>query len=168
MHSLRKYQGFIIYQTWADIEPFGTDKSVPYEGLINESTIYLNKGGDLMADEGLERVQLAAQRLLDRLEQAVEELDKGTVLLKQKRKTETGEETLELVKAKRKGIVDRAGLKQLTGVLKDLQDILSRDGSLDARERELRLQRLEQELNRQPEAEGITVILEGEADGYAG
>ena len=31
MHSLRKYQGFIIYQTWADIEPFGTDKSVPYE-----------------------------------------------------------------------------------------------------------------------------------------
>ena len=121
-----------------------------------------------MVDVGAERVQLAAQRLLDRLEQAVEELDKGTVLLKEKRKTENGEETLELVKAKRKGIVDRAGLKQLTGVLKDLQDILSRDGSLDARERELRLQRLEQELNRQPEAEGITVILEGEADGYAG
>ena len=53
-------------------------------------------------------------------------------------------------------------------VLKDLQDILSQDGSQDARERELRLQRLEQELNGQPEAEGITVILEGEADGYAG
>ena len=118
--------------------------------------------------EQMERVRGVAGRLLERLEQAVEELDKGTVLLKQKRKTETGEETLELVKAKRKGIVDRAGLKQLTGVLKDLQDILSRDGSLDARERELRLQRLEQELNRQPEAEGITVILEGEADGYAG
>ena len=168
MHSLRKYQGFIIYQTWADIEPFGMDKSVPYEGLINESTIYLNKGGDLMADEGLERVQLAAQRLLDRLEQAVEELDKGTVLLREKKKTEAGEQIRELTKASRKGIVDRAGLKQLTGVLKDLQDILSRDGSLDARERELRLQRLEQELNRQPEAEGITVILEGEADGYAG
>ena len=43
MHSLRKYQGFIIYQTWADIESFGTDKSVPYEGLINERTIYLIK-----------------------------------------------------------------------------------------------------------------------------
>ena len=168
MHSLRKYQGFIIYQTWADIEPFGTDKSVPYEALTNKSTIYLNKGGDLMADEGLERVQLAAQRLLDRLEQAVEELDKGTVLLREKRKTEDGEETWELIKAKRKGIVDRAGLKQLTGVLKDLQDILSRDGSLDAREREMKLQKLEQELNRVPEAEGITVILEGEAENYAG
>ena len=120
------------------------------------------------AKTGLDRVQLAAQRLLDRLEQAVEELDKGTVLLREKRKTEDGEETWELIKAKRKGIVDRAGLKQLTGVLKDLQDILSRDGSLDAREREMKLQKLEQELNRVPEAEGITVILEGEAKSYAG
>ena len=120
------------------------------------------------AKTGLDRVQLAAQRLLDRLEQAVEELDKGAVLLREKRKTEDGEETWELIKAKRKGIVDRAGLKQLTGVLKDLQDILSRDGSLDAREREMKLQKLEQELNRVPEAEGITVILEGEAESYAG
>ena len=120
------------------------------------------------AKTGLDRVQLAAQRLLDRLAQAVEELDKGTVLLREKRKTEDGEETWELIKAKRKGIVDRAGLKQLTGVLKDLQDILSRDGSLDAREREMKLQKLEQELNRVPEAEGITVILEGEAESYAG
>ena len=120
------------------------------------------------AKTGLDRVQLAAQRLLDRLEQAVEELDKGTVLLREKRKTEDGEETWELIKAKRKGIVDRAGLKQLTGVLKDLQDILSRDGSLDVREREMKLQKLEQELNRVPEAEGITVILEGEAENYAG
>lgn len=120
------------------------------------------------AKTGLDRVQLAAQRLLDRLEQAVEELDKGTVLLREKRKTEDGEETWELIKAKRKGIVDRAGLKQLTGVLKDLQDILSRDSSLDAREREMKLQKLEQELNRVPEAEGITVILEGEAENYAG
>ena len=43
MHSLRKYQGFIIYQTWADIESFGTDKSVPYEALINKITISLIK-----------------------------------------------------------------------------------------------------------------------------
>ena len=59
-------------------------------------------------------------------------------------------------------------MKQLTGVLKDLQDILSRDDSLDAREREMKLQKLEQELNRVPEAEGVTVILEGEAEHYAG
>ena len=118
--------------------------------------------------EQMERLRGVAGRLLERLEQAVEELDKGTVLLREKVKTENGEEITELIKAKRKGIVDRAGLKQLTGVLKDLQDILSRDGSLDTRERQLRLQRIEQELNREPESEGITVVLEGEADGYAG
>ena len=49
-----------------------------------------------------------------------------------------------------------------------LQDILARDGSLDTRERQARLQKLEQELNREPEGEGITVVLEGEADGFAG
>ena len=124
-----------------------------------------------MAEEGnsgLERVQRAAGRLLDRLEQAAEELDRGTVVLRQKRKTEDGEETREVVKAGRKGTVDRAGLKQLTGVLKDLQDILSWDGSLDAREREMKLQKLEQELGRTADTEGITVVLEKEARDYAG
>ncbi len=124
-----------------------------------------------MAEEGnsgLERVQRAAGRLLDRLEQAAEELDRGTVVLRQKRKTEDGEETREVVKAGRKGTVDRAGLKQLTGVLKDLQDILSWDGSLDAREREIKLQKLEQELGRTADTEGITVVLEKEARDYAG
>lgn len=121
-----------------------------------------------MEDAEESRVRRAAVRLLDRLEQAVEELDKGTVVLREKKKTENGEQIRELTKASRKGIVDRAGLKQLTGVLKDLQDILSQDGAMDSKERVLRLQRLEQELNRQPESEGITVVLEGEADGYAG
>ena len=95
--------------------------------------------------EQTERLREVAGRLLERLEQAVEELDKGTVLLREKVKTENGEEITELIKAKRKGIVDRAGLKQLTGVLKDLQDILCRDGSMDVKERQLRLQKLEQE-----------------------
>ena len=60
-------------------------------------------------EENWERVQRVAGRLLDRLEQAAEELDKGTVVIKEKKKTEDGEETWELIKAKRKGIVDRAG-----------------------------------------------------------
>lgn len=118
--------------------------------------------------EQTERLREVAGRLLERLEQAVEELDKGTVLLREKVKTENGEEITELIKAKRKGIVDRAGLKQLTGVLKDLQDILCRDGSMDVKERQLRLQKLEQELNRGPEQEDITVVMEEEAEEYAG
>ena len=116
----------------------------------------------------MERVRGVAERLLERLEQAAEELDKGTVTCREREKTQSGEKITELIKAKGKGMVDRAGLKQLTGILKDLQDILARDGSLDTRERQARLQKLEQELNREPESEGITVVLEGEADDYAG
>ena len=116
----------------------------------------------------MERVRGVAERLLERLEQAAEELDKGTVTCREREKTQSGEKITELIKAKGKGMVDRAGLKQLTGILKDLQDILSRDGSLDARERAARLQKLEQELNRQPEDGAVTVILEGEAEDYAG
>lgn len=118
--------------------------------------------------EGAQRVQQAAQRLLDRLEQAVQELDKGTVTIREKRGTENGEETHLVVKAGRKGVIDRAGLKQLTGVLKDLQDIISWDGSLEAREREARILKLEQELNRKECGEGITVVLEQEVQEYAG
>lgn len=121
-----------------------------------------------MDNPGAGRVQAAAMGLLERLEQAVEELDRGTVTCREKKKTEAGEESREVVKAWHKGVVDRAGLKQLTGVLKDLQDILSKDDSLDSREREARLQKLEQELNRQPDAERFTVVLEGEAETYAG
>ena len=119
-------------------------------------------------EENWERVQRVAGRLLDRLEQAAEELDKGTVVIKEKKKTEDGEEIREVTKPGRKGMVDRGGLKQLTGVLKDLQDILTWDGSLDAREREARIHKLEQELNRESAAEAITVVLEKEAEGYAG
>ena len=119
-------------------------------------------------EENWERAQKVAGRLLDRLEQAAEELDKGTVVIKEKKKTEDGEEIREVTKPGRKGMVDRGGLKQLTGVLKDLQDILTWDGSLDAREREARIHKLEQELNRESAAEAITVVLEKEAQDYAG
>ena len=64
--------------------------------------------------------------------------------------------------------MDRGGLKQLTGVLKDLQEILLRSPELDLREREARILRLEQELNREMDTDGVTVMLEGEADDYAG
>ena len=118
-------------------------------------------------EENWERVQTLAGRLLDRLEQATEELDRGTVTQKEKKKTEDGEQLREVTKPWRKGVVDRGGLKQLTGVLKDLQDILSWDGSLNVREREAKIHKLEQELNRDPASETITVVLEKEAQDYA-
>lgn len=58
---------------------------------------------------------------------------------------------------------DKGSLKQLTGVLKDLQDIL--DHGLALRERELKLKRMEQELC--GESLEWTVRLEGEAERFA-
>lgn len=120
--------------------------------------------------ESSNRVAAAAGRLLDRLEQAVAELDAVTQTHKRKTKTEDGELLTEYTEKypRKKGLVDRGGLKQLTGVLKDLQEILLRDPELDLREREARILRLEQELNREMDTDAVTVMLEGEADDFAG
>lgn len=119
--------------------------------------------------EEKERVRELAQRLLDRLEQAVGELDLVTEKHREKKKTEEGELVIEFERrnAKRRGIVDRGGLKQLTGVLRELQEILLCDPEAEGRERLLRLEKLEKELNRTEETQAITVILEGGAESYA-
>ena len=115
----------------------------------------------MILEEDAQRVRLAALGLLDKLEQAVTELDKGILTRKEK----DGETVFEIQKGKGKGLVDRNGLKQLTGVLKDLQDILCQD-DLTTRERELKLKRLEMELSGVADS-GITVELVGEAQTYA-
>lgn len=119
-----------------------------------------------MNQELSSRVSRAAESLLDRLEQAVRELDAVTVTHREKVKGEDGEHVTEYTEklARKKGLVDRSGLKQLTGVLKDLQDILFRDPDMDLREREARILRLERDLQAGEETEGITVILEGVED----
>lgn len=122
-----------------------------------------------MEEQISQRVNEAAGRLLDRLEQAVQELDAVTQSCREKKKTENGEVMTEYTRKlpRKKGLIDRGGLKQLTGVLKDLQDILTRDPELDSRERESRIKKLERELSDVREAEGITVLLQGEAEAYA-
>lgn len=124
---------------------------------------------DTENNQSLSRVEEIALRLLDRLEQAVKELDTVTVKHREKVKTPDGEHSTEYdVKLPRKkGIIDRGGLKQLTGVLKDLQDILKFDPQLDQQEKYLRLERLRRELDQEENSEGVTVILEGEAKRYA-
>lgn len=117
-----------------------------------------------------DRVGQAAERLLERLEQAVRELDAATVLHRKKEKTDDEERIIEYVERlpDQKSLVDRNGLKQLTGVLKDLRELLVRDPELDSRERELRLNRIERELDAASQGDGLTVVLEGEAEDYAG
>lgn len=116
----------------------------------------------------MERIDGIAGALLDRLEQAVRELDAVVATHREKVKTENGEQVTEyeLRIPRKKGTVDRSGLKQLTGVLRDLEEILLDMPGLDAREQLARINRLEREISREQLPE-LTVTLEGEAESFA-
>ena len=88
------------------------------------------------------RVSDLADKMLNKLEQAIDELD--LKIITQKVKTEKGstETTIEFKVAEPGGIVDRAGLRQLTAALKDLQTIKGEITELERREREARIEAL--------------------------
>ena len=68
------------------------------------------------------RTERLAYRLLEKLAQAIGELNLEVTTRKVKTKDDSGEITTE-VREVSESIIDRAGLKQLTSVLKELQTI---------------------------------------------
>ena len=114
------------------------------------------------------RVNAAAEGLLTALERAVEELDAVTVTRKEKVKSDTGEVNTEVqqVLSGETGLIDRGGLKQLTGVLKDMREIFGLQTELESQEQLARIRKLERDLE-VPENGGLTVTLEGEVEGFA-
>lgn len=91
------------------------------------------------------KVNDLADKLLLKLEQAIDELD--LTVTTHKIKTETGriERTTEFRTAEPGGTVDRAGLRQLSAVLKDLQTIKGEVSDLERREREARIANLKRQ-----------------------
>lgn len=118
----------------------------------------------------MERVNGIAMAMLDRLETAVKELDAVIVTRREKNKTGEGEAEWKYEEKlpRKKGVVDRGGLKQLTSVLKDLEEILLCMPQLEAKEQRARLDRLERELQEVSDGARIAVKLEGETESYAG
>ena len=109
-----------------------------------------------------------AEGLLSALERAVEELDAVTVTRKEKVRSDTGEVNTEVqqVLPGETGLIDRGGLKQLTGVLRDMREIFGLQTELESQEQLARIRKLERELET-PEDGGLTVTLEGEVEGFA-
>ena len=106
----------------------------------------------------------------DPLERAVRELDTVTQNVREKSKLEDGAELVtdfERLLPEEKGIIDRGGLKQLTGVLKDIKDVLTLRSDADTREQEARIAKLQRDLDRETEKASVTVVLEGESGCYA-
>ena len=52
-------------------------------------------------------------------------------------------------------------LRDVTGALKDLRDILDVRSGVDDEEREVRLEKLRREISKSDEKDGLTVVLEG-------
>ena len=113
------------------------------------------------------RAEGVAEGLLTALERAVGELDAVTVTRKEKVKTDEGEiqTEYEQILSGEAGLIDRGGLKQLTGVLKERPEILGLQSELEQQEQLARLKKLERELNREEAA--LTVAWEDGTDGYA-
>lgn len=109
-----------------------------------------------------------AEGLLSALERAVEELDAVTVTRKEKVRSDTGEVNTEVqqVLPGETGLIDRGGLKQLTGVLRDMREIFGLQTELESREQLARLRKLERELEASEE-NGLTVTLERGVDDFA-
>ena len=97
------------------------------------------------------------------------ELDTVTESVREKAKKEDGGEVTtdyQRLLPQEKGIIDRGGLKQLTGVLKDLKEVLVLRSDGDTREQEARIAKLQRDLS--PETEkSFTVLLEGVCQDYA-
>ena len=83
-----------------------------------------------------------ADKLLVKLEKAIDELDLQVTTHKIKTERGSTEETTEFRVAVPGGIVDRAGLRQLTGALKELKFIKDEISDLERREREARIDAL--------------------------
>lgn len=114
------------------------------------------------------RIEGITDRLLDKLEQAVGELD--LEIIKRKTKVDDGitEVTTETVEAVEGGIVDRTGLRHLTAALKDLKEIQMLKSDLDRREQEARIANLQRqtekdEINKEP----IRVIIDDGLSEYS-
>lgn len=100
------------------------------EQISNKTAKQAAKVGDL------------ADKLLVKLEKAIDELDLQVTTHKIKTERGSTEETTEFRVAVPGGTVDRAGLRQLTGALKELKFIKDEISDLERREREARIEAL--------------------------
>ena len=113
------------------------------------------------------RIEGITDKLLNKLEKAVDELD--LEIIKRKTKVEDGltETTTETMEAVEGGIVDRAGLRQLTAALKDLKEIQMLRSELDRQEQEARIAKLQREADGEDDDNEIQVVITGKAKEYA-
>lgn len=108
------------------------------------------------------RVNDLADKLMDKLEKAIEELDLKTITVREKVTEGNEETTTEYQEAQAGGVVSRVGLRQLTAALKDLKEVKDIMSELDKREQEARISMLKQKTEKEDGQTGdIQFVFEG-------
>lgn len=136
------------------------------------------KSVDLICDEQAERIARAiriGETMLEKVEESLKEIDiviaENLYSDKWLEKDEDGKvhekESKNKEYVKRKVAIDRAGLKQLSGVLKDLREIGIFRSELDKKEQEARINKLRKDAEEEQEDNEIIVTIKGGADKYA-
>ena len=110
-----------------------------------------------------DRINRLANRLIDKLEKAVDELDVKTVTMKTTMKTGAAKVTTEYKKLdkEKEGPVDKGGLQQLTNTLRDLKAILDVRSELDRKEQEARIANLRRQAEADKHPDGAKLVVEG-------
>ncbi len=121
-----------------------------------------SKKADKMA-----RIDDLADKLLEKLEQAITELDRHIITHKNKTETSDGEITTEYKEAVEGGIVDRQGLKQIASALKDIKEVKMLKSELDRQEQEARIDKLRKEAAVEKADNEIKVTIVGDLDEYS-
>ncbi len=126
------------------------------------------KSLDLICDEQAERIARAVRigdRMLEKVEESLEQIDmilcERTVSTK---KTEPGKDGIPCEKtttkksySQKKVAIDRAGLRQLSAVLKDLREIGIFRSELDKKEQEARINKLQKDTEKEQKDTTINV-----------
>ena len=126
-----------------------------------------------------ERMEELTDRLLEKLETAIEELNIQLVRQVQKTKeieygdTDGGSKPIkEVVReeeqlCRTETIVDRRGLKQLASALRDLKEVQMLKDELDRKEQEARIGNLQKQANAEKEDNAVEVVFEGDTEAYS-
>lgn len=131
-----------------------------------------NKSLDLICGEqaqGIARAILIGDKMLDKIEQALGEIDR--IIVKRTKTVKTIEKingdaaevsrSEESYEVQDGGIVDRDGLKQLTAAMKNLKEIGIFRAELDRREQEARIRKLENDAAEEQADKEITITIKG-------
>lgn len=137
------------------------------------------KSVDLICDEQAQRIARAIRigdRMLEKVEESLNEIDMILCKTTTTKKTVANDEEEGLCEktvssedySMKKVAIDRAGLKQLSAVLKDLREIGIFRSELDKKEQEARISKLRKDAEEEQKDTTITVTFEGEMGDYFG